>query len=318
MDFHQLAQEIIASLRGDKSQAWVNQKLGANSNIIYRWEKGHSNTSWDDFLVLLKIFKVDISTLLHSYFRYSGDVGNTTEMLTHILSDRSLKDLEQSSGLSASKVRRLKNGETALNLADFLNLIFAIDDMESLSLCYQLTNNRSIPRLDEKRERYLSISNKYHSNPNYGLILICLDLPSYQNLSFHQDSFLAKISGISIEEVNRILKDALECGLVEKTETIYKITKFKVSDRGTPEQMMSSRKFWLQKALDNADTKSDKDAYGSILFSTSQKAREKIIARYLKFFEEFKEIVHSDTDKDPENIIPLIMNFQLFNPGEES
>lgn len=318
MDYQKLAQQIITSLRSGKSQAWVNQKLNANSNLVHRWEKGHSKTPWSDFLKLLKIFKIDINKLLKSYFRYSGDPENICEMLTHILGNRSLKNLEQSSGLSSAKLRRLKSGESALNLGDFLNLVFAIDDMESLSLCYKFTNEASIPLLDERKQQFSSLSNKYHSNPNYGLILVCLNLPSYQQLSFHQDSFLARVSGIPIKEVHDILTDALESGLIEKTKTVYKVSKFKVSDRGTPEQMINSRKFWLNKALQNASVKSSQDVYGSIVLATSQQAREKIIARYLKFFEDFKEIVDNDTEEDPNKIIPLVLNFQLFHPGEEN
>ncbi|MCP4915187.1 MAG: hypothetical protein GY909_18855 [Oligoflexia bacterium] len=321
MNFQELASQLIVSLRGEKSQAWVNQRLEANSNVIHRWEKGHANIPWEEYIDYLKVFKVDLESLIRSYYRFTGNYQNSSELLTHILSNRKLKEVEEASGLSSSKIRRLKNGDSSLNLADFLNIIFALDDMESLSLCYKLTDGNKIALLDERKEHFESISNKYHSNPNYGLILVCLNLPSYKKLSFHQDSFLSTISGIPIKEVNEILSDAEASGLIKKTETIYEINQFKISDRGTPEQMINSRKFWLQKALDNATDKSSQDVYGSIVFATTQQAREKIIARYLKFFEDFKEIVDSapiDAKSiNDEEVIPLIMNFQLFNPGAE-
>ncbi|POB14479.1 DUF4423 domain-containing protein [Halobacteriovorax sp. DA5] len=313
-DFDELSQQLIRSIRGDKSQEWVNQKLGASSNIVHRWEKGHSKTSWEDFLSLCDIFKIDLKNILLSYLRYQDTLQEPSKLLDFIFSNKSLNDISSSCGITTSKLRRLKSGETGLCLNDFLQIVFGLDEMESMALVFELTSQKSIPLLDNYNKMRLEITKHYFDNPNIGIVLICLDLPAYKKLSFHQDSFLAKATGLSIKEVNDILVICENNKLIEKVDGIYRAGKIKISDRGSRQQMNDIRKFWLEKAIANIKDKSEKDAYGSMVFNASQSARQQIIALYLRFFEDFKKIVSEDTDED---VVTLVLNFNLFNPGSD-
>ena len=77
------------------------------------------------------------------------------------------------------------------------------------------------------------------------------------------------------------------------------------------------RKFWLKKAIsaldsqENVEDSKDKDSFGSIVFPTTYKTRQKIISLYLQFFEDMKDLVLEDK-ADPEII--QVLSFQLFNP----
>lgn len=313
-DMSLISQQVIRAIRGDKSQAWVNQRLGAASNLVHRWENGHAKASWPDFMSFVAVFKIDLQTLFKSYFRYAGQLENLNDFFSHIFANKKLTEIEAVTGISATKLRRLKNGETQTSLVDFLSIVFGLDRLESLAFIYDLTSGRSIPALDELRQNRERVANAYLKNPNIGLILVCLNLPSYKSLGFHQDSHLAKVSGIPIKEVNEILKFCYENGFITKEGELYKMAEFRLSDRGSKQDMINTRRFWLEKAVAKTATSSSKDVFGSIVFCTSQKAREEIIALYLRFFEDFKKIVDSDKQADK---VPLLMNFQLFNPGEE-
>lgn len=314
LDFNVLAQQLVRSIRADKSQEWVNQRLEASSNIVHRWEKGHAKASWEDFLKFCEIFKVDMKYVFVSYLRFQGEVYEACELLSFLFSNKSLSDISQSCAVTVSKLRRLKSGETSLTLNDFLQIIFGLDDMESMALVYELARNNSIPLLDERNKKRVEITKHYFDNPNIGLVLICLDLNAYKKLSFHQDSFIAKASGLSLKEVHDILALCEENELIEMINGRYQSGTIRVSDRGTREQMIESRKFWLKKAIANMDHKTELDAYGSMVFTTSQKARKDIIGLYLRFFEDFKKIVMEDTDDD---LVPLVLNFNLINPGDD-
>ncbi|MFG1482783.1 hypothetical protein ABMA79_12240 [Halobacteriovorax sp. HFRX-2_2] len=316
INYDDLSQQLIRSIRGEKSQEWVNQKLGASSNIIHRWEKGHSKASWEDFLKFCSIFNIDVEAILMSYLRFNDDVTKTDKLLEHIFSHKSLSDISNSCQISASKLRRLKSGETALCLNDFLQIIFGLDEMESMALVFELSSNRSIEILDQYNQMRLEITKHYFENPNIGHVLVCLDLPGYKKLSFHQDSFVAKATGLSIKEVNEIIEICEKNNLIEKVNGIYQAGKIKLSDRGSTEQMTDVRRFWLNKAIANLEHKSGLDAYGSMVFNTSQNARQEIIALYLRFFEDFKKIVTEDKDKD-NDVVTLVLNFNLFNPGSD-
>lgn len=314
LDYDLLAQQLIRSIRSDKSQEWVNQRLGSSSNIVHRWEKGHSKASWEDFLKFCEVFRIDMKFIFLSYLRFQGGPDEVGELLNFLFSNKSLTDVSKSSGFAASKLRRLKNEETNLTLNDFLQIIFGFDDMESMALVYDLAANNSIPLLDESNKKRIEITKHYFSNPNIGLVLICLDLNAYKKLSFHQDGFIARASGLTLKEVNEILSLCEENELIEMKDGLYQSGPIRVSDRGTREQMLSIRKFWLEKSIAKMGSKTDLDAYGSMVFTTSQKARKDIIGLYLRFFEDFKKIVMEDEDED---LVPLILNFNLINPGDD-
>ncbi|MGI4992867.1 hypothetical protein ACRXCV_09570 [Halobacteriovorax sp. GFR7] len=316
INYDELSQQLIRSIRGEKSQDWVNQKLDASSNIVHRWEKGHSKVSWADFLKLCKIFKIDIDFIFLSYLRFQDGAQNPDKLLDFLFSNKSLSDISNSCGISTSKLRRLKNGETGFCLNDFLQIIFGLDEMESMALVFELTSNRSIEILDQYNQMRLAITKHYFENPNIGHVLVCLDLPGYKKLSFHQDSFIAKASGLSIKEVNEIIDICEKNNLIEKVNGIYQAGTIKLSDRGSAKQMTDVRRFWLNKAISNLENKSGLDAYGSMVFNTSQSARQEIIALYLRFFEDFKKIVSEDEDKE-EDAVTLVLNFNLFNPGDD-
>ncbi|MFG1492497.1 hypothetical protein [Halobacteriovorax sp. ZH4_bin.1] len=316
INYDELSQQLIRSIRDDKSQEWVNQKIGASSNIVHRWEKGHSKASWEDFLLFCSIFNIDIEAILMSYLRFNDEAIKTDKLLEHLFSNKSLGDISNSCQISTSKLRRLKSGETGLCLNDFLQIIFGLDEMESMALVFELTSNRSIEILDQYNQMRLAITKHYFENPNIGHVLVCLDLPGYKKLSFHQDSFIAKASGLSIKEVNEIIDICEKNNLIEKVNGIYQAGTIKLSDRGSAKQMTDVRRFWLNKAISNLENKSGLDAYGSMVFNTSQSARQEIIALYLRFFEDFKKIVSEDKDKE-EDAVTLVLNFNLFNPGDD-
>lgn len=314
LDYDLLAQQLIRSIRSDKSQEWVNQRLGSTSNIVHRWEKGHAKASWEDFLKFCDVFRIDMKFIFVSYLRFQGEVHEVKELLSFLFSNKSLNDVSKSCGLATSKLRRLKNGETNLSLNNFLQIIFGFDDMESMALVYDLAANNSIPLLDESNNKRIEITKHYFSNPNIGLVLICLDLNAYKKLSFHQDSFISKASGIPLKEVNEILSLCEANDLIEMKNGLYQSGSIRVSDRGSRDQMLNTRKFWLEKAISNMSDKTELDAYGSMVFTASQSARKDIFGLYLRFFEDFKKIVMEDKDED---LIPLILNFNLINPGDD-
>src|SRR5690606_32473435 len=192
------------------------------------------------------IFKINLEVLFKSYFRYAGELENLSEFYTHIFAKKKLAEIEKATGISTAKLRRLKSGETQTSLVDFITIVFGLDRLESLAFVYDLTSGRSIPALDELKEQRERVANAYLKNPNIGLILVCLNLPSYQSLSFHQDSHLSKVSGISIKEVNEILAFCFANGFIVKEGELYKMAEFRLSDRGNKQDMINTRRFWLE------------------------------------------------------------------------
>ncbi|TNF00954.1 MAG: XRE family transcriptional regulator [Deltaproteobacteria bacterium] len=314
MDYKIVVSQIVRELRGDLSQEQLNRKLGFKSNQVYRWEKGHAKVDWDDFILLSKKLKLDLNLLLRSYFRFNGSAEDIPSLFDHLFAGQSLSRISKRVGISEGKLRRLSNGQTSITLDDFLKVIFGLDRMESLAFVHELAGNKTLASLKEEKKLMDNIVKSYFKHPELGLLLVCLNLPGYKKLSFHQDSWLAEVSGIELKKVNTLLKLCLELKLVEKLEGKYILTPFKLSDRGDRASMMKVRSFWTKKALDKQKILAPQDAYGSIVFTTSKSARDKIIGSYLRFFEEFKQIV--EEDKSPHQI-PLVMNFHLFNPGQE-
>ncbi|EQC52198.1 DUF4423 domain-containing protein [Bacteriovorax sp. DB6_IX] len=312
MDYKKIASEIIRAMRAELSQEQLNRKLNSSSNQVHRWEKGHTRVEWNDFLNISKALKLDINKLFYSYYRYENVTNSIHNFLNYLFAGQSIAKVSKKVNISESKLRRIMNSETSPTLDSILQILFSFDQMEAFALIHELTDGKPIPSLAEEKERSDLIVKSYHENPALGLILICLELPEYKSLSGHRDSWLSEITGIPIKEVNELLKLSEEVGLLIKDNGKYHAGKFKLSDRGDAQAMRRVRHYWTALALKKQERKSAHDAFGSIVFTTSKEAKEKIIARYLSFFDDFKQIVEED-QSPPE--LPFVMNFQLFTPG---
>ena len=49
MDVKTIAQDLLVKMRGKKSQAYVNRRLGYQSNQVHRWESGARIPTWEQW-----------------------------------------------------------------------------------------------------------------------------------------------------------------------------------------------------------------------------------------------------------------------------
>lgn len=312
IDTKNLSCELVRALRGKLSQGQLNKKLNFETNQLHRWEKGHSRISWNEFTNLADVLDINLPHLFTSYFRFNDNHEDIPKFLKHLFAGQSVGRIGKKVGITEGKLRRIFKGDTEINLDDFLKILFSLDPMESMAFSHDLVGNQKLPSLVSEKKRIDSFVKEYYSNPDLGLLLVCLTLPGYKKLNFHRDSWLSEASGISITEVHRLLSLTLKTGLTNKEKGKYILSTFKMSDRGGRSDMLKVRKHWMARAIKKIGKHSKRDAFGSLVFTTSNQARDKIIARYLRFFEELKEIVEEDKS---EHEVSLVMNFHLFNPG---
>ena len=310
INYKLLSQEIIKNIRRKYSQQYLNQKLGYASNQMYRWESGGAHITWSEFFSLCNIAKIKLEDIFKSYFRYDLRDDDIVKFLKYLIGKESVSLISDKTGISISKIRRIFNSKSSLRLYDFFKIIFSYDKMESIGLVSELSGEFELKTLKDEIEFMDVIKKEYFRNPSFGLFLISLELNKYKDLKNHSDKVLSKLSGLSEKEIRIFSKKAIRSGFIKYQNNKLEIKPFHINDRGTKDEMISVRKYWSQKAQSAMDKKIDSNAFGSLVFSTSKKAQEKIISEYLRFFEQVKLIVNEDQSSKE---LPLVMNFHLFS-----
>jgi transcriptional regulator with XRE-family HTH domain len=69
MDFEQLAAELLRGLRGKRSQQALCRRLGAKSNVVHQWERGHSFPSASRSLQVAARVGVDVPAAFREFYR---------------------------------------------------------------------------------------------------------------------------------------------------------------------------------------------------------------------------------------------------------
>ena len=69
MDYEQLAAELLRGLRGKRSQQALCRRLGAKSNVVHQWERGHSFPSASRTLQVAARVGVDVPAAFREFYR---------------------------------------------------------------------------------------------------------------------------------------------------------------------------------------------------------------------------------------------------------
>lgn len=311
-----LTSEIVKSIRAHLSQGQFNKRLGFQSNQAHRWERGTSRLSWTDFLNLCVKFNIDLSEILFKYFRFDRDLHIPSNLLEHLFAGRDQDSISRITGLTKGKIKRILEGYSNLYFDDFLNILFSLNEMEALCFVFEITKNNSIPSLDSMNNERKKFSTFYGRYPEFGVLLVCVNFLKYQNQELDHLNYLSNLTGVDAPRITAIMKEAELLGLIDASKGHFRpaVEKHQMSDRGQQEAMINIRKYWSEQAVKKQKVARKDDIFITTVFSVSQDKYSQIISSYLKFAEEFKEIVTNDIDD--ETAIPLVMNFHMFNPGQ--
>lgn len=116
--------ELLQSIRGHLSQEVVRKRLGSNYNVLYQWESGRVEPSWDQFVEYCKACKKDVGRALRESFHIDIEEHESHRLLIYILETYPSTQAIQQLGLSKYSISRLRRNQQVVRCDTLFGLMF--------------------------------------------------------------------------------------------------------------------------------------------------------------------------------------------------
>jgi transcriptional regulator with XRE-family HTH domain len=256
MDFEQLAAELLRGLRGKRSQQALCRRLGAKSNVVHQWERGHSFPTASRTLQVAARVGVDVPGAFREFYRTAprwldeqdpSSPAGVAAFLDDLRGSTSVVELSRYSGKSRFAVARFLSGDAEPRLPDFLRLIEA-SSLRLLDFIEQLVDPRLLPSAREPWERLSAARRLAYDEPWSQAVLRALELSSYAALARHEKGWIAGRIGISLEEEAQCLARLADSGQIVWRAERWQIENVMALDtRRDPDAARRLRAWWLRR-----------------------------------------------------------------------
>jgi hypothetical protein len=256
MDFDRISAELLRSLRGKRSQQALCRRLGAKSNVVHQWERGHSFPSASRALEVAARVGVDVPAAFREFYRTAPrwldehepiSPAGVAAFLSDLRGSTSVVELARYSGKSRFAVARFLSGDAEPRLPDFLRLIEAAS-LRVLDFIEQLTDPRRLPSVKHQYEQLTAARRLAYEEPWSQAVLRALELSSYAALASHRDGWIAERIGISPEEEAQSLERLKNSGQIVWQDQRWKIENVMALDtRRDPDAARRLRAWWLRR-----------------------------------------------------------------------
>ena len=256
MDFELLAAELLRALRGKRSQQALCRRLGAKSNVVHQWERGHSFPSASRTLQVAARVGVDVPAAFSEFYRTAprwlsehepASPAGVAAFLDDLRGSTSVVELSRYSGKSRFAVARFLSGDAEPRLPDFLRLIEA-SSLRLLDFIEQLVDPRLLPSVQKPWERLTAARRLAYAEPWSQAVLRALELSSYAELARHETGWIAGRIGISLEEEQQCLERLADSGQIVWRAEHWQIENVMALDtRRDPDAARRLRAWWLRR-----------------------------------------------------------------------
>jgi transcriptional regulator with XRE-family HTH domain len=256
MDYEQLAAELLRGLRGKRSQQALCRRLGAKSNVVHQWERGHSFPSAARTLQVAARVGVDVPAAFREFYRTAPRWLDETDptsrqgvaaFLSDLRGSTSTVELARYSGKSRFAIARFLSGDAEPRLPDFLRLVEAAS-LRLLDFIEQLVDPRALPSIRQQWEQLNVARRLAYDEPWSQAVLRALELSSYAKLARHSTGWIARRIGISEEEEAQCLKRLNDSGQILWEDSRWKIKNVMALDtRRDPDAARRLRAWWLRR-----------------------------------------------------------------------
>lgn len=315
MNWVELAQLLVKTARGDKSQEWVNRKFGCNFNQVYRWEAGLKVIKWGDFVKLCAVCKLDLGGALRQQLSFEKEP-ESLSLLKHLSGSTKLGKFAEQLGVSRHIAKRWLSGESDPPLAAVLQLIHVFSNNLTAFLSHLIDIN-SIPELKHLSDKDNLARDLHWRSPMVAAAIRCFDLKQYLDAPRHIDGFLAATLGVSANDETLLIENLERAGAILWNGDKYQVTSKTLDTRGTYEQGKQIKEYWLAKAMTQLQQKRDvlrPEAFGYLVFSADRDVQQQVFDKYIEFYNSVRAIT-SEQAAPPDRICCL--NIQLFDIGHE-
>ncbi|HXK16329.1 MAG TPA: helix-turn-helix transcriptional regulator [Polyangiaceae bacterium] len=251
-----MAAELLRALRGKRSQQALCRRLGAKSNVVHQWERGHSFPTAARTLEVAARVGVDVPAAFREFYRTAprwldetapSSPAGVAAFLDDLRGSTSVVELSRYSGKSRFAIARFLSGDAEPRLPDFLRLIEAAS-LRLLDFIEQLVDPRLLPSARAPWERLTAARKLAYAEPWSQAVLRALELSSYAALKQHEPGWIAGRIGIAPEEEEQCLKRLADSGQIVWQAEHWKIENVMALDtRRDPDAARRLRAWWLRR-----------------------------------------------------------------------
>jgi transcriptional regulator with XRE-family HTH domain len=296
-NFSVLSSELVRAVRGKRSQARVNLKLGHSFNRMYRWESGQQSISWMDFVQLCEVCKIDLAGILRKHFGFSAPLKNYGALVKILMGEQSGQQMASSLGVSSYVVRSWRSERTVPSLEKILLLIH-VSMMIIPEFCAEFSVAEPLPSLRAIVKQRQEVKKLLYQYPWIEPAIVSLSLDVYLRQKGHPPGFLQERVGITHAQEEMMFAELLRLGVVEKKQGKYSVLLPHIDTRGNLQGSSQIRSYWLEKTkkfVDALTALPKHTTIGYFVMPVSLEAQEKIRMAYYEFCNSVIAIVKADT-----------------------
>lgn len=321
MNFQQLQMELVRALRGTLSQQELSAKLGFRFNQVYRWESGQLNIRWKDFLSVCNCLTVDLKGSLEMFMDQSLNRLDAAFVIKSLKGMHSVDVLAKQLQRPKRVLNRWLLGQSEPYLKDVLQ-VFYITTSSVLEFSTVLAGQQPLPSFakeiaQRKRER------EFHfRNPEFASLIRVFEFTEYEQLKTHSSAFIAGKINLKVADVNRLMDEALELGLIEKVKRKYKIVNKSLSTRGDLTGRKAILDYWMRRQIDGIQSmdalRQDQLCSSYCIFTTNQVTYDKIDELRSQFYRAMIGLLHHDDNRAARAPLDrvIVMQHNLMNVGK--
>ena len=193
--FKTISRELIRTLRGPKSQSWLNTKLNSEYNLASRWETGQRRIYWNEFLVICECLNKDTTNLWTIIFGNKNNSKKEQSFFKVLVESIGVKEACKLLGQSPSSLYRWK-GTDRVPLDVILHLLYINGCLHRF--IQSLTDINLIPTFQKAQVLNQKVRSLFAKYPVASPLLLYLETSQYKNKKTHKEGDLAKRFGLKL------------------------------------------------------------------------------------------------------------------------
>jgi transcriptional regulator with XRE-family HTH domain len=304
--YETIASELIRALRGRRSRAELSRIAGYRTNMVQRWEAGHSFPVVTAYLRLLQRLRPTQGSWIARFFAVepawsAGMDPASRSAVVHFLADLRGKTpmvrVAARCGCNRYTVARWLTGAAEPKLPDFLRLADA-SSRRVVDLVAAFEDPTRLPAVREAWARLQLLRQAAQDMPWSHAVLRTLELRGLPSGCSAQRRFIASRLDRPLEEVSRALDVMVQAGQVTSTSSGYILTDVEtINTNQSAEQAERLHRFWWQTASERLQ-RGAPGHFGYSLFAVARADLERLSTLHLQYVRAMQDVIAASSPAD--------------------
>jgi hypothetical protein len=303
-DAELVAADLIRGLRGRRSRAAFSKRLGYRSNVVYRWETGHSWPTADELLQALARRRPQLNHLFTSFLTRTPawldlaaplSAASVAAFLRELRGKTPIATLVARSGYSRFRIGRWLRGSARPRLPELLCLVEA-SSRRALDLIALLIDPELMPTIAPRWRQLRVARESAYESPWSHAVLRALELEQYARKP--SNAWLAQRLGIGIEVVEAGLDRLARGGQIRWTGKRWRVARLQLVDTSTdPMRARKLKSSWAHTAVERLDAGAAGN-FGYSLFAVSHQELGKLRDLHLEYVRAMQAVIAQSTQAE--------------------